>query len=158
MAAARRTSTTRQARKRRQVSNNDEPYTGHWHLDKRVNVSIIVALALQGAIGLTWANRLTFDVEALKLTVNDLHQSVKKQDSRLDRVIAIDRVVARMEETLKGATEKLNRINVVETRLESVGTQLLEIRESRRRIWEELRKKQNIGGVVAPIVPIPERR
>lgn len=100
---------------------SDEKYTGperrsnamsnaisdHWHLDKKVPVSIIVALLLQAAAGLWAIADMKKDIEILKVQTNEQHDKDAKQDirftealnqmiSRMDRVEAkLDRLVER---------------------------------------------------------------
>ncbi len=109
----------------------------HWHLDKRVNISIIIALVAQAALGLTWANNLTFQVEQLS---KDMHRIEKSMDRKTDERRTLEQLVVALKTQMADVV-----VEIKETRRE--------YRTSNARLWDETRNLRN--AIVANSHKIP---
>jgi uncharacterized coiled-coil DUF342 family protein len=132
---------------------------GHWHLDKRVNVSIIVALIAQAALGLTWANQLTFDVRELKKDLEIIHKQVDNQQEELRGVNALQGKVVDLAAALASISTRLDTLVRLSTQMDAVMTEIQEVRReyrsSNRRLWDETRNLRN-AITSTPGAPKPE--
>lgn len=75
-----------------------------WHLDKKVPISIILALLFQAATGLWFLANMSTDIELLKRSENQQHD----RDERQDRAQA--EAYLRLSEQLQKVADKLDRI------------------------------------------------
>ena len=92
-------------------------------MDKRVPVAIIVLIAIQGAVGISMVNKMSFDIAQNHKDVIKLQQETDRQDLRLNAVI-------RVQVAIEGISKQLTKMDV-------------EYRASIRRLWDETRKKKD---------------
>lgn len=81
-----------------------------WHLDKRVNVSLIASVIALGASGIwAWSN-LTFAVEQLKVNMDVMKAEM---DGDQKDQLAIDSRLIRLEEQNRSVLESLKEIKEI---------------------------------------------
>ena len=81
-----------------------DPSSEGWHLDKKVPISIILALLMQGVVGLWAIADIKKDVEILKSQVAAQHE----RDERQDRLLADAMLLIRSD--MKEIKDQLNRL------------------------------------------------
>ena len=95
----------------------------HWHLDKRVPIALIVAIAVQSTAAVWWAATQTARVDAVERTVLTHDQRI----DALDRASAAAAVLAgRMEAELAGIRNSLTRIDRAQERTNDLLQRYLE--------------------------------
>lgn len=77
---------------------------GGWHLDKKVPISIILTILMQGAAGLWFLASLRTDIELLKSTTAVQRERDDRQDKTLADALALIRA------DLQKANDKLDRL------------------------------------------------
>ena len=90
---------------------DDDPSENHWHLDKRVPLSLIFAMLLQAAMVIWAIADIKKDVEVLKSTV----AAQAERDNRQDRA-AYD-AVALVREDLREVKALLDKLVDQQSRL-----------------------------------------
>lgn len=91
-----------------------------WHLDKRVNVSIIVVLVAQAALGLTWANRVSFDIDLVKQNQQEIQQALREQDRRVDTLSTVVTHIEGLREDIKKLTARFDLVIELRTKVEQL--------------------------------------
>jgi hypothetical protein len=92
-----------------------EPYEGpdrrskptlgdHWHLDKKVPITLIFAMLTQFGMGLWAVADMRKDIEVLKMQTSEQRERDKTQDVRLTEVIG------QLRSDLKEVSSKLDRL------------------------------------------------
>lgn len=89
---------------------NDEPSDNHWHLDKKVPLSLIFAMLLQAGMVIWAIADIKKDVEVLK----DRTAAQADRDNRQDR--AAYEAVALVREDLREVKALLNKLVEQQTR------------------------------------------
>lgn len=116
-------------------------------MDKRVNVSIIIALLVQAALGLTWANNLTFEVAELKKDIAALHQVTSKQEDRIEGLGRLEGAVDGLKVLVQSQSSKLDAVIALRAQMtqvmEAVQETRREYRNSNARLWDETRNLRN---------------
>lgn len=84
-----------------------EPTDGAFHLDKRINVALVVTLVLQTGGIVWWAATLSAAQEQAVLDAQRMNQRIERIEAQRDDLTA--RVI-RIEEKLSGQTETLREI------------------------------------------------
>lgn len=119
----------------------------HWHLDKRVNVSIIMALIAQAALGLTWANQLSFEVAELKKDVAALALRSSQREEALREVVAIKGLVEALKLNQSALNSRMDVVIELKTQMKDVVDEIKETRREYRasnaRLWDETRNLRN---------------
>lgn len=77
---------------------------GHWHLDRKVPISIILALLLQGASGLWLLAEMRKDIDILKLQMTEQHARDQRQDDSFAAGITL------LRSEIKAMSDKLDRL------------------------------------------------
>lgn len=85
------------------MSDQQSRNPSSWHLDKRVPVALIVALAVHAMTTIWWAASLTSRVETLETTQTD-------RSPYFDRVVQVEVEVKRNTELLNNIDSKLDRV------------------------------------------------
>lgn len=76
----------------------------HWHLDKKVPISIILTLLIYGISGLWFVADIKRDVEVLKA-----QQTLQRdRDERQDRAVA--EALAQLRDAVREGNQKLDRL------------------------------------------------
>lgn len=86
---------------------NNDPGSERWHLDKRVNVSIIGALLLQAAIFGTWVGGIDAVVEEHERRLSGLE---RVDDQRSDEMRKIEGRLSTLEANSTAQLDTLRRI------------------------------------------------
>jgi hypothetical protein len=84
-----------------------EPTQAEWHLDKRVPISLIAALAVQTAGIVWWASSLSARVDQAHEAIASLRTS---EAARAVEDRRISEALARLDERLRAQTEILQRL------------------------------------------------
>lgn len=92
------------------LRSDDEPSDNHWHLDKKVPLSLIFAMLLQAGMVIWAIADIKKDVEVLK----DRTAAQADRDNRQDR--AAYEAVALVREDLKEVKALLNKLVEQQTR------------------------------------------
>lgn len=94
--------------------NQEEKDLGssYWHLDKRVPISIILALLAQLVGFAVLAAKLDSRVGVVESSLTAVGERFKLSDERYEKGLLDRDRLARVEEQLKGATDTLHRIEM----------------------------------------------
>ena len=118
-----------------------------WHLDKKVPIALIIALCVQAALGLSWANRISFEVEQLKLDFQQVHREVNQAESALSKVAALEVLIEGLKVQMNAQLSRLDTIIELRTQMKDVMQEIQETRREYRasnaRLWDETRNLRN---------------
>jgi Tfp pilus assembly protein PilO len=83
-----------------------DPDRDGWHLDKKVPISIIMALCVQAALGLLYISDIKKDVEVLKSQMATQHDRDERQDKQAAEVALqvraqLERVEAKLDRLIE---------------------------------------------------------
>jgi len=144
--------------------------SAEWHLNKSVPISIVLALLAQAALGLTWANRISFEVKDLRSDLQYTRDKLVAQEEAVRDVLRIKGAVDAMKMSLENYTNRLDTVIELRTQMKDVLDELKEVRREYRnsnaRLWDETRNLRNalarLGAAPRtatrlPEPPIPER-
>lgn len=87
----------------------NEHQDSEWHLDKRVNISIVVALLLQAASIIWWGS-------AMSQRVANLEKYHQNSDDMVAKVARLEQSVAMQNQTMTRVENKLDRLIEAERR------------------------------------------
>lgn len=118
-----------------------------WHLDKKVPIALIIALCLQAALGLSWANRISFEVEQLKSDFDKVHREVNQVEHALSKVSALEVLIEGLKVQMSAQMQRLDTIIELRTQMKDVMAEIQETRREYRasnaRLWDETRNLRN---------------
>ena len=118
-----------------------------WHLDKKVPIALIIALCVQAALGLSWANRISFEVEQLKQDFTNVHREVNQAESALSKVAALEVLIEGIKVQMSAQMSRLDTIIELRTQMKDVMAEIQETRREYRasnaRLWDETRNLRN---------------
>lgn len=87
----------------------------HWHLDKRVPITLILTILAQTGVAVWFASSLSSRVEANTVAITKISNSALAQD---ERVRINTNTLSRVDETLRNLENTLERIDQALDRLE----------------------------------------
>lgn len=145
-------------RRRRPRYHHHHHREDSWHLDKKVSLAIILSLVVQAGLGLSWANKTTYDLAELKKDVAALHIQVENQERDLRSITQLQADVASLKSSVQQISTNLTTVTRLTTQMDSVLEEIKEVRreyrQSNARLWDETR---NLRGAIAatPGAPRP---
>src|SRR5689334_21502272 len=81
-----------------------------WHLDKRVPIALIVTLVFQFAGAVWWARGVSSDIAQIKTDIYSLQTDAKDRALRLDRLTIVETRLEALTETGKRLEKSLDRL------------------------------------------------
>ena len=85
-------------------------YDRQWHLDKRVPISLIIAILIQSASAFWWASGVTRDVQNLQISTRELAAENKERVKRIDELGQLQTEFRYMRESLARVEKALEKI------------------------------------------------
>lgn len=79
-----------------------------WHFDKRIPIALIFAIIIQGAVGLTWANNITFDMNYVKEEIKAIKQQTATNNGAVTEVSLIKRDLEHISKGMSRLEDTMN--------------------------------------------------
>lgn len=94
-------------KKRRRAPYLDE---GSWHLDKRVPVSLIIALVVQTGGMFWWASGVSSTLQNQQTQIAELKQEGRQMASRFDELIRVGSELSALKESVQRVERALEKL------------------------------------------------
>ena len=86
---------------------SDTPIGAKWHLDKRIPIALIVAIAMQTGAGIWWLSSINSRVNSLELQAGP---TLAGAASRESRIVRLETQFENLITTMRRIDEKLDRV------------------------------------------------